>query len=279
MSVAPRHLILNLLTAADGGTLTAREVIAACGVFGIQANNARVTLARLSATGLLMPAARGRYRLGPQAAPLAEDIAGWRDLAARARDWNGDWIAVHVGGLRRSDRSALRARERALGLLGLAEFERGLYLRPDNLSGGVVAARTRLRRLGLDDAIAVFVARELEPAREQQARQLWDGEALTRGYRERAQALDAWREDSHRLPPEIAAREAYRLGNEAIHALVFDPLLPAPMVDTEARQAFVQSLQQFDAAGHAIWQKFLRTAREPAPTRSSLVEPTLETLS
>jgi phenylacetic acid degradation operon negative regulatory protein len=133
--------------------------------------------------------------------------------------------------------------------------------------------------LGLGAGATVFIARGLEPSRERQARALWDGEALTRGYRERAQALDAWREDSHRLPPEIAAREAYRLGNEAIHALVFDPLLPAPMVDTEARQAFVQSLQQFDAAGHAIWQKFLRTAREPAPTRSSLVEPTLETLS
>ena len=47
------------------------------------------------------------------------------------------------------------------------------------------------------------------------------------------------------------------LGNEAIRQLVFDPLLPDPLVDTQARRAFRQAVIDFDAAGHQIWQRLL----------------------
>lgn len=166
MPVSARHLILNLLMAVEGGTLSAREVVAACNALRIQGNNARVALTRLNASGMLITTGRGTYRLGPQAAPLADEISGWRETTARVREWNGDWVAVHVGPAGRSDRAALRARGRALGLLGLAEFERGLFLRPDNLAGGVDVARERLGRLGLGAGATVFIARGLEPSRE-----------------------------------------------------------------------------------------------------------------
>mgnify|MGYP002138250712 CR=1 FL=1 len=87
---------------------------------------------------------------------------------------------VLIGSAREPMLAALRARGRALGLLGLAEFERGLFLRPDNLAGGVDVARERLGRLGLGAGATVFIARGLEPSRERQARALWDGAALTR---------------------------------------------------------------------------------------------------
>lgn len=276
MPVSARHLILNLLMAVEGGTLSAREVVAACNALRIQGNNARVALTRLNASGMLITTGRGTYRLGPQAAPLADEISGWRETTARVREWNGDWVAVHVGPAGRSDRAALRARGRALGLLGLAEFERGLFLRPDNLAGGVDVARERLGRLGLGAGATVFIARGLEPSRERQARALWDGAALTYGYRERAQALDAWREGASKLSLDAAARESFLLGDEAIHALIFDPWLPQPLVDTDARQTFVESVLQFDAAGRGIWQELLRAAREPAPRRHAMIQPPLE---
>jgi hypothetical protein len=103
-----------------------------------------------------------------------------------------------------------------------------------------------------------------------------DGAALTRGYRERAQALDAWRQGASTLSLDAAARESFLLGDEAIHALIFDPWLPEPLVDTEARQAFVRSVMQFDAAGRVIWQELLRAARESAPRRHALIQPPLE---
>jgi hypothetical protein len=147
MNASPRALILNLLLGAGGAPLGAREAVAACALMGVQEGSTRVALARLVAAGMLQPGGRGLYTLGAAAQPLAADVATWRAGEQRVRPWLGDWVAVHAGALGRSDRAALRSRERALDLLGLAELERGLYLRPDNLAGGVAGVRARLASL------------------------------------------------------------------------------------------------------------------------------------
>lgn len=260
MAPSARHLILNLLLGAGGAPLSARQAVASCALFGIRENSARVALARLASAGLVVAAGRGSYVLGPPAEALAADVAQWRSAEQRVGDWHGGWIAVHVAGLGRSDRAALRARERALGMLGLAELERGLYLRPDNLAQGATGVRERLGKLGLGSDVAVFAARDFDPARERQARRLWDGAALNRRYRKSGQRLATWLDRSRRLEPEAAAREAFLLGHEAIRELVFDPLLPDPLVDVQARRAYTDAVLAFDAAGQALWQRFLATA-------------------
>ena len=261
MPANPRHLILNLLLGAGGDALTAGQAVASCALFGVSENSTRVALARLAAAGLIEGAGLGSYSLGPKAAELAAEVAGWREVEQRIGDWQGGWIVVHVGALGRSHRTALRTRHRALGLLGLVEFERGLHLRPDNLAGGVAAVRARLLKLGLEPAAPVFVATGFDATREQRARALWDGRALTRRYLDTRRRLDDWLTRAGSLVPEVAARESFGLGHDAIRALVFDPLLPEPLVDTQARRAFVDAVLRFDAAGHAIWKHFLEAHR------------------
>lgn len=277
-----RSLILNLLLASEERGRSARETIASCALFGIRENNVRVALARLVAEGLIEPTRRGAYRLGPRASALADDVATWRMAEERVRDWAGDWITVHVGALGRSDRVALRARDRALAMLGLRELDRGLYVRPDNLKGGVEEARERLHRLGLECAAAIFVATGFDAEREARARNLWDGERLSLAYRATHRELEQWRKHAGTLGPEAAAREAYLLGNEAIRQIVFDPLLPAPLVDVEERRAFVAAVRRHDDAGRDCWRRLQlgegnNDAAEPhsflfesqsAPTRS-----------
>ncbi|MET0917366.1 MAG: PaaX family transcriptional regulator C-terminal domain-containing protein [Burkholderiales bacterium] len=166
---------------------------------------------------------------------------------------------ARLAGLGRSNRVALRARERALRMLGLGELERGLHLRPDNLVGGVHAIRERLVKLGLEKAAAVFVAKGFDPSRERRARTLWDGRALTRRYRAKSRHLGDWLARSGTLKPQVTARESFLLGNDAIRGLGFDPWLPAPLADVEARHVFVDAVVRFDTAGHAIWKRFLST--------------------
>ncbi|HEY5292026.1 MAG TPA: hypothetical protein VIJ43_06915 [Burkholderiales bacterium] len=58
------------------------------------------------------------------------------------------------------------------------------------------------------------------------------------------------------------------------------PLLPAPLVDVAARRAFVDAVVRFDAAGHAIWSRFLgigRSQQADARARPALTT-TLETM-
>lgn len=260
MTPTARNLILNLLLASEVRGQSVRELIAGCALFAIRENSVRVALVRLAADGLIEPAGRGAYRLGPRATVLADDVATWRTAEERVRDWTGGWIAAHVGALGRSNRVKLRSRDRALEMLGLRELERGLYVRPDNLAGGVAEVRSRLNKLGLDEDAAVFIARDFDSEREARARRLWDGEALTQTYRTARLELLQWKERAKSLDAEAAAREAYLLGNDATRMLVFDPLLPEPLVDVSERRALAAAVRSHDHAGRMLWQQ-LRLAR------------------
>lgn len=269
MAPTPKNLILNLLLAAGGEPLSASDAVASCQLFGIRENSVRVALVRLNAAGLIESVGRGAYRLGPQAATLAADIASWRHAEQRVCDWEGAWLMVSTAGLRRSDRAALRLRERALALAGFETLAPELHVRPDNLVGHAEGARHRLQQLGMDPDAHVFVARDLAPELDQRARQLWADKRLDQGYARTRQKLDAWLQGASQLDLETAARESYVLGNEAIRQLVFDPLLPHPLVDASARRDFLQAVIDFDAAGHRIWQSLLPSLRSTEEDRDT----------
>lgn len=260
----PKNLILELLLAARGAPLSAQDAIQACSLFDIAESNVRVALVRLSSAGLIEGAGRGSYRLGAQATELAGDVATWREAEGRVRPWAGGYVAVHCAALGRSDRVALRARTRALHMLGFEELERALYIRPDNLAGGIEAIRKRLHVLGLESAANIFQANEFDTTREARARALWDGKALTASYRQTRQHLQRWLDDADELEPDVAAREAFLLGSRSIRQVVFDPLLPEPLIDLGERHAFVTAVRQFELAGRAIWQRFF-ASRDMTP--------------
>ena len=255
MKTQPKNLILELLLAA-GKPMSVRDGIVACSTFGISENSLRVALARLSAAGLIEAAGRGTYRLGASAKDFAGDVATWRNAEQRLRAWPGGFVAVHSGALGRSDRVALRRNERALQMLGFREFERGLHIRPDNIERDVDGVRQRLYRLGLDQAAAVFRADAFDADWDVRARGLWDGKSLTASYRELRAQLEAWLARSADLGLAVAARESFFLGGRAIRHIVFDPLLPEPLVDVAERHAFIKSVHRFDKAGRAIWDRF-----------------------
>lgn len=276
MLPSPRDIILKLLLAAEGDDLSSREFTGACSLFGISESHMRVALVRLASAGLIEASARGSYRLGPKAVGLAGDVATWRAGERRVRPWKGHWIIAQTAELGRRDRPALRVRERALSLLGMHALDQGVYLRPDNLSGGVAAARARLYALGLEPEAAIYVAFELDAEREQRARRCWDGKALSRAYGQTSRKLEAWMARADALDLESAARESYLIGDEAIRQLVFDPLLPDPLVDTAARAAFTETVLRYDRYGHDIWRRLAagapaaRGRRRPASSRTEL---------
>lgn len=272
MGPGAKHLILDLMLAYNGGPCSIREVILACEVFSISENSARVAVARLSSAGMIEAAGRGSYRLGPMAKDLAQEVAEWRNAEQRLRTWSGGYICAYCGALGRSDRAALRRRDRALQILGFREYEKGLFLRPDNIDDGVETVRYRLYTLGLERQAPVFLAHGWETTREDAVRALWDGASLTHQYRQTREDLEAWTGREAELEPEVAARESFILGGRAIRQLVFDPLLPEPLVDVRERQAFIDAVKKFDTLGHGIWQRLMTetsTAVEMSAMHSS----------
>jgi phenylacetic acid degradation operon negative regulatory protein len=264
-AVTPRKLILNLVRAAEGAPLTAADAVRACGFFGIRENSVRVALVRLGADGLLASAGRGAYQLGPGAVNIAQALASWRQAEAQVRPWSAAWIVVSTGSLGRSDRTALRQRERALALLGLRDLDGSLHVRPDNLEGGACAIRDRLLQLGLPAEVPVFRATDFDAALAARAQGLWEGKALSTAYSQTRRKLMHWLAHAHELEPEVAARESYLLGNDAIRQLIYDPLLPEPLVDTAERRAFTEAVVAFDEAGRQIWRQLLPGLQNASP--------------
>src|SRR5688500_17233532 len=158
----PRGIIMKLLLASEGNQMSARDAVAGCALFGIGENSTRVTLVRLASARMIEAAGRGAYRLGPKATRLASEVATWRHAEERVRIWRGDWLAAHTGAMKRADRTALRARQRAFDLAGLRELDRHLYLRPNNVAGGVAALRERVEKVDPDFDAPVFIVRDLD---------------------------------------------------------------------------------------------------------------------
>ncbi len=255
MKPTAKKLILGLLLAREGEPLSVREAINACALFSITENNVRVTLVRLSSEGLIQSQGRGAYGLGPAALTTASEVSHWHEAEQRLRPWSGGYICVHSAALGRSDRKALRKRERALEMLGFRELERGLHLRPDNIRGSLEEVRRRLISLGLETQAVVFLATDFDAERQARIQKLWDGASLNKRYVVEREKLEAWMASADELELDVAARESYLIGGQAIRQLVFDPWLPEPLIDADARHAFFTTVQRFDATGKAIWSQ------------------------
>lgn len=256
-----KRLVLELLSAAAPQEVPAFVLVQAAALFHVSEVNVRVTLARLVAAGTLDVTGRGLYRLGEDAQALTKQVTSWRELEKQLKRWDGAWACVHTGDLGRSDRAALRRRERALRLLGFRALSPSLEVRPDNIEGGVAALRERLVSLGLPESALVFRASDLDAKTDARARALWDGKRLTASYRQTRERMDRWLVASQELSPETAAKEAFLFGGDVLRQILFDPRLPEPLVDVAERRAMVDAAKRFDAHGRRLWFRIFGTAQ------------------
>lgn len=237
-------------------------LVEAAAVFGITSESLRVALARLLAAGLVQRDERGLYRLAATARAVQSQVESWTEIEQRVVPWTGAWIAACTGGLPRRDRKAMRRRRRAFRFLGFREMEPGLWLRPDNLRGGVAACRRRLHELGLEPAAPVFRATDLE-GMEERAAALWQTQELCRSYRDLRAQLQRSAARLPTLPRARAMVESFVCGGEAIRHIVFDPLLPEPLVPVAERRALVEELKRYDKLGRLCWRELMRKHGAP----------------
>ena len=263
MDPSPKSLILDLLSTVGRASAPVRALVEAGELFGIGQNRLRVALTRLRRDGLVESDARGRYRLGPAARGVSDEVRGWRRLEERLRPWDGAWVAVAPALLPKAiGASAGRNRDRALRLLGLRELA-GLSLRPDNLVGGVDGVRTRLAALGLEAPGLVFRITELDAEAEASARGLWDADALVATYRDARATLDASAARLADLPRAQARAESFRIGGRILRQLVIDPLLPDEIVPAQERRALLEAMQRYDRLGREAWADWLGESAPP----------------
>ena len=261
MQPTAKRLTLDLLSTIGDRSMPVRALVAAADLFGIEENSLRVALARLLAAGTIERDERGEYRLGRRDAAVQQQVRSWRRIEDRVRHWDGGWLGVHTGALRRESRATLERRRRALRFLGFRELVPGLEVRPDNLSASRQALYDEIVALGLPTAAPVFSMAMADRSSDAAARELWYGDVLVADYR-RSRAELA--ESEARLPgisPRDAMAESFLLGGRVIRQIVLDPLLPEPIVPAGELRDLVAAMRRYDKLGHSCWRAFFSQYR------------------
>jgi phenylacetic acid degradation operon negative regulatory protein len=233
-----------------------RFLVAAAEIFDIDSNATRVAITRLLACGLIERDERGAYRTGAAAAPILKRLNSWRTIDKRTREWDGSWLGATPDACCCS-KDARAASVHALEFTGMREFSTGLWIRPDNLEGGLEALREALLALKLPEGCPMFRIRDFDEVGERRARSLWDADGIRNLYRSLTAELARSAEELPRMDEKRAMAESFLLGGEAIRRIVLDPLLPDAIVATDERDALVRAMIAYDEVGRRCWAPFL----------------------
>ena len=235
-----------------------RRLLAAGSVFQFSNNQMRVALSRLANEGLLNNSERGRYALSHTAEKLRAEIQRWQHIERQRQPWNDDWATIICGNLAAESSAQFRSQSRALALRGMRRWRPGVWVRPNNLSGGLPGLISDLQSLGLDAIQGSFLINNADENTVQELLSLWDISALEQDYVKRLSAVRAAITRLIAPQPELLI-ETMELGSDTIRFLLKDPLLPDNLTDSHCRRALIESMQDYDRLGRELWQQFIDT--------------------
>lgn len=260
-----KRLILSLLSQPNMASLSLRQLVAWGDLLGQKPAAIRVTAGRLAQEGLLSKTGRGVYTIGPAGLALRDQAGAWITSLDQVQRWQGGWYCAHTGHLGKAIRRNVRARERALRLLGFRELVAGLWIRPDNLVHSATDMHMRLCQLGAEADIVVSRSEDLRQVDLWDPMILWPVADLDAGYRRAIALLQASERRLSGQGLRAVTRETFVIGEHVIRQINTDPLLPAACVNADARKAMVQAMQRYGEFCHPFWAEFLSGAELSTP--------------
>ncbi|GGC63661.1 PaaX family transcriptional regulator C-terminal domain-containing protein [Undibacterium terreum] len=253
-------VVLDLLSAHTGHQLPVQSLCKAAELFGISSQGMRVALTRLVQQEKISKTGRGNYQLNPGGNTLFRDVDDWLHKENRARAWKGQWLGIHVDALALADKTAWRRHEKAMALRGFRPLRKYLYVRPDNLKGGLESVRTEMQALGLMESALLFEIAQLEAKEGDIVRSLWDAAEMRLLYRALLELIARSSKGLARLSDGQAARESLLVGREVIRHIILDPLLPAEMMPSQERHELTAAMRDYQVQARRYWNAFLALA-------------------
>lgn len=251
-----KQLILSLLSAPALKKIDIGHLIGWGRLFDIDDTATRVAAGRLVKQGLLKSLARGHYTIGPKGKLVADKASSWTLVEQKIGPWTSDWILVYTSHLGRTNKKALRARDRAFRLSGFAELVTGLWCRPSNYTEALSATKEQMVALGLDATAIVTLASDVASNDAINMTKLWPRKQIEADYRRHIQAMQKSAKRLDKLSIEEAASETFLLGEAVIRHINADPLLPIEMIDSALRKQLIEEMVAYNQLGKAVWQQF-----------------------
>lgn len=244
----PANVILDLLRTYPARGTSARKIMAAGELFGLNDNLMRVTLSRLVQKGIIENFERGYYRLSNRTDPLSDFVEEWREGEARRIAWDeNSWLLVHTSG-KTADK-----RNWALQSTGFRMIQDSLWMRPDNLAIEHSTLEQRLSDLGTAHPfILVSGGYITDPWRREWMERI-DVDSLTQQYVAAVRDLEESLARLPDLPRADAMIETFNVGGKAIQLLAKDPLLPDQIQDPATRIRLWELMLEYDKTGRSIW--------------------------
>ena len=245
-----RNVIASTLLGTQPPILSARRLVRAGQLFGINSGTIRVGLTRMVANGELTNEERG-YRLTGSLLDrqTRQDTGREPDYI----EWNGDWTIATVRSAGRSpaDRTSLR---QAFGALRMAELREGVWLRPANL--GVDHSPASSAQVAAD--CIVFLGRLQDGSDPRNlVHQLWNLEEWQRDADELLASIGDLvaglnRDDLSLLAPGFVESAA------VLRLLTADPLLPTELAPSPWSSADLRlEYDDFDTAYRRLLREWL----------------------
>jgi phenylacetic acid degradation operon negative regulatory protein len=247
-------LILDLLS-AHGAALSVQALCRSGALLGIAESAIRVGLTRLAKEHKIVRSGRGMYAYQRDA--VGQVLDDWQDQDRRTIDWNGHWLAVYGANVPRGEKTIWRHHGLALALRGFVEFQPGLHIRPDNLSGSLDDFHAELLSLGLSPEAIVCRMVDLGSQQQRAACDLWDARKREAQYRQWSARLTKSRQAWRHMSQEEVLRETLLQGRAAISFLIRDPLLPPQLMPPAPRRALVAEVLDYKEKGRRLWQAWL----------------------
>jgi len=242
-----RSVLASALLGSDPPELPVAQLVALAGLFGVNANRARVALSRMTAAGEVVASGDGRYRLAGSLLIRQERQRESRQPTSTR--WSGGWTLaiVTASGDGQPERAA---RRRALTRARLAEWREGVWIRPDDLAVDPIDGVERVDgHLGMGRAAEIALAARLWPL------EMWDVRArdLVERLELIAPALEAG--DPAALAPGFVVSAA------VLRHLQADPLLPGDLLPASWTGRHVRErYEPWDAAYRALLRSWHRTS-------------------
>jgi phenylacetic acid degradation operon negative regulatory protein len=252
----PKRLILSLLSSPGFKDVSVNYLIEWGKIFDIDPPTTRVAVGRLAKQGLITSVSRGNYIIGPNAESVAKTARSWIDAEDKVGPWSGQWIVAHTAHLGRTNKTAVRARERSFRLNGFACALPGLWCRPANFKESLLQTQERLTSMGLEPQ-TVFMNCDAFSGIELDALYLlWPTKRIESEYRQVMKKMIASRVSVQRLNINDAVRETFTVGESVIRQINADPLLPDEMINTELRRDLVKQMKEYNELGRVVWEQF-----------------------